>query len=1158
MKLKRLSLRRMPGFEDQGFDLEDLSDGLNLIVGPNASGKTTACRAIRGLVWPETLSGSAPVSLVGYWQENESNIRIELEGDRRLCQTDGQPSEPPPVPGSHLAECFTITVGTLIQATEQDTRLASSVLREMAGGYDLEAVIQQFALSRRHGQSDLKARSEALQQVRRIQQEQQSLQEEESELGDLEMEMAESRQAQARLARLADVRALLDARSLIAEANRSLEDFPTGMDHLSGGEETALEQLQADLRAEVDRREQAERDAEESQREKEGTALPAEGIAQSLLREQQTRLEGLRDTEQRIDRISGEIIQAQSQVTQSLSRLGEGSDAAKLDMIDLTDLNFAEALHREAEQLRTRWTAIEERLAALGAEQPPEETTTLADAIGVLRQWFEATSGARATLKRDRVVAWVFAATLFVTGVAMSVLVSPWALLAAAVGVVGALVLWALRVPVSQNGRQACEQRYQRLDVPAPERWDVVTVGKHLNQLEQRLARARSLEQLQSERRTRQAELDQLKPQSEDSDLRWRSLAERLGVSLPISDLALVVLAQDLLRYRQAKDTLLGLQEQLDHLRTQRDEQLAAVNENLAQFGEEPTDEYGIARVRTDAIAQRAERFRSADAQLNTARREISSIQERIDGLSSRKRCFFENLGLPEDDELGLRERLRRLPEYRELQSKLTTLHGRETAALDRLSDAPELQQLNRAQVDAEASRLQGLADRHQGLVDRVAAIRARVDQARRQSRLQDALAELDQATNKLSQSREEATLRAAGAFLLGLVKEEQHAEHQPAVLRQARQWLSAFTRGRYDLRMGSGDDEGTAFRAYDNTQQRGLELEELSGGTRMQLLLAVRLAFAANSERGVQLPFVLDEALSGTDPTRFRAIVECLTALIGEGRQVFYLTCQPGDAEAWRQVTEEQGFRGAKFFDLARVRNLQQPAGALLTASAAASEDVPAPAGRTLSEYSSSLGIPVFDPASGAAGLHVAYLLDDPEHLHGLLRAGIQTYGQLRSLLEHGHADAYLPSESARRMAARAVVVQAVCDCWKVGRGRPVNREALSAAGVTDAFLDRVTDLARELDWDASRLVEALDVREDERAKGFRTNALESIVEGLTAEGYLDPREPLTPADALAHVLSAANDAVRQDNIEVEEVRRVFERFWSLAVENQRRSGLE
>ena len=740
MKLMHLSVQRMPGFSDKGFDLKDLSDGLNLIVGPNASGKSTSCRAIRGLLWPETLSSLAPVSLVGHWRENESSILIELEGDRCSCQTDGQSSEAPPVPGPQLAECFTITVGSLIQATEGDARLASSVLLEMSGGYDVEAVMQQFSVSRRCGQADLRARSAALQQVRRIQQEQKSLLEEESELGNLEQEVAESRQAQALLRRLVDVRQLLDARSLIAETVRSLEDFPSDMDRLNGGEEAALEQLHADLKAEVKRREEAEHEAEEAQREKDGAELPAEGLPQSLLKEQQVRLEGLRDTEQRIDRISGEIAQAQSQVNQSLSRLGEDVDTSQLATIDLTDLDSAEAFHRDAEQLRARQIAVEERLAALGEEQTPGETDTLADAIGILRQWFESPMEAQPASGRDRITAWALAVSLMVIGVTLGIVVSPWALIATAAGGAGALMLLITRVSTNQDVRKALQQRYQRLNIEPPEVWDAVTVGKHLNQLEQQLAKARSLEQLQSERRSRRAELDQLKPRFEAIDLRRKSLIERLGVALSTSDLTLVVFAQDLLRYRQARDTLLGLQEQFEQSETQRSGQLAAVNEYLTQFGQESCDDYEIGGVRSEAVAQWAEHFHDADVRLIAANREISGAQSRVDELSERKSRFFENIGLPEDDESGLEERLRCLSEYSKLQSQLTTRHGQETAALDRLSDAPDLQELNRTEVDAEASRLESLADRHEGLVERIAAIRARVDKARRESELQDAV----------------------------------------------------------------------------------------------------------------------------------------------------------------------------------------------------------------------------------------------------------------------------------------------------------------------------------------------------------------------------------------------------------------------------------
>jgi glycine/D-amino acid oxidase-like deaminating enzyme len=177
-----------------------------------------------------------------------------------------------------------------------------------------------------------------------------------------------------------------------------------------------------------------------------------------------------------------------------------------------------------------------------------------------------------------------------------------------------------------------------------------------------------------------------------------------------------------------------------------------------------------------------------------------------------------------------------------------------------------------------------------------------------------------------------------------------------------------------------------------------------------------------------------------------------------------------------------------------------------------------------------------------------VAFLVDEPDHLYSLLRVGIQRYGQLKSLLDHGRADAYLPDEAAKHAVARAAVVQAVCDCWRVGRGRPLTREALHSAGVSDSFIDRVSDLARDLDWDSSRLVDALEAREDERSKGFRTAALESIKEALTTEGYFDPRDHLTESEALTRALSSAGEAVQSGHLNPDEVLALFEHFWSLA----------
>jgi len=85
----------MPGFETGGLDLPELGDGLNLIIGPNASGKTTTCLAIRGLLWPETLTGVSPVSLEGKWVEDGDVLQLQIEGTERTCERDGVTGELP-------------------------------------------------------------------------------------------------------------------------------------------------------------------------------------------------------------------------------------------------------------------------------------------------------------------------------------------------------------------------------------------------------------------------------------------------------------------------------------------------------------------------------------------------------------------------------------------------------------------------------------------------------------------------------------------------------------------------------------------------------------------------------------------------------------------------------------------------------------------------------------------------------------------------------------------------------------------------------------------------------------------------------------------------------------------------------------------------------
>jgi hypothetical protein len=397
--------------------------------------------------------------------------------------------------------------------------------------------------------------------------------------------------------------------------------------------------------------------------------------------------------------------------------------------------------------------------------------------------------------------------------------------------------------------------------------------------------------------------------------------------------------------------------------------------------------------------------------------------------------------------------------------------------------------------------------------------------------------------------------LAAAGRLLLDDVETEYRAESQPPVVRQAAEWFVRFTRGRYELRLAESEAGGEpSFRALDTTQQRGLALAELSRGTRMQLLLAVRLAFALDAERGTSLPILLDEVLSSSDPERFAAIADCVLALVEQGRQVFYFTSQPSDGAAWKEIASRRGVVLPAAIDLAALRKIPCEEPTLLSTVTVSGEPVPAPEGRAIDDYASVLGVPPLQPAHGSAGAHLAHLIDDPEALYRLLCASIETYGQLEAMAAYGPIDAWIDDRALERVRVTARITDAFAEGWQIGRGRPLTREALVDAGVTDRFINEVCSLAEDLDWDARRLIDALDAREDERAKGFRAKAIERMTEHLTTSGYLDPRPTLDKAALCARVLGAANEDLRQGVLGPDEVAARFERLWQLAEDSRNR----
>lgn len=878
MKLRKLSIRRMPGFEERGFELIRLSNQLNVITGPNASGKTTACRSIQGLLWPETLSGVTPVSLAGDWEENGKSLRVALEGPNSTWQRDGIPSELPPLPGIHVASCFTVTIDDLFSGSKTDDGLAERVAREMTGGYDLNSVrnLGLFRLSRTHGRKELQGLDTAKVAVGRITTEQTALRAEEDQLAKFEEEEKEARTAHSRLAALQDANDLIDVRSQISEAKHILGEFPEGMDLLQGDESQRLEQVRADLNAADQDFQTASDAAAEATQLRDAAQLPDAGISDLIIEEQKTRLENLRKTEEDMSIAKRSVSEADGKVRSALRTLGESSESDKLDAIDLHGLDRINEFHRTAENIASRKSALEEKLALLGDEVQLQDSDALVDGVRILRLWFEAGPTESTVSRAQLILTWSLIGLTAITAAALAFFISAWwALLLLPAGM-ASVAAWFLRKPTSAGTRISLQEQYARLGLDQPDSWDREAVGKRLNALERVLAETRAAERDSLQRKDIKEQLRKLETESQSIELKRNELTQRFGISPDTSPLALTVFAVNMLQYREAKTVRDAAHKQVTALDKEHSSQLESINAYLVEYGESQCDTYDIARVRSGQIEKRASQHQQATVQLAGAQKNIDSAKTRTDELEHRRQQLFDDVGLEDKDEHGLQGRLDLLNDYNEAKDGLKSLQARETALLSRLEPMPRILNLTIEQVNAETDRLQRIAKKQDDLYEKVLDIRTRIDSTARGSCLEDALKELEQRKDALAERQNEAMFAAAGNLLLDQVEAEYELESRPAVFLLASEWLSKFTRGRYELKMGGAtESESPVFRAFDTVKNLGLAIDELSRGTRIQLLLAVRLAFASKAEHGTKLPFILDEVLSSSDPMRFRAIAE-------------------------------------------------------------------------------------------------------------------------------------------------------------------------------------------------------------------------------------------------------------------------------------------
>jgi DNA repair protein SbcC/Rad50 len=1100
VKLRQLEILTLPGIEPR-FAVRDIAPGVNLVTGPNGVGKSSLARALRYIAViaaddPKDIALAAVFENGGLWT-------VRRTGSHAVWERDGVPVEPPSLPDGDVISCCWLSMDNLLAANAGDERLVTQLRRSLAGGFDLRALRGgPFEPRPRAGQAEAQRYAAAVAQRNSVASQYQALQRAEAELPRLAQAIAGARAAADLARRLDQSLVLLDVLRERQEIEAGLASFPMGMRRLRGDELDRLDGLERKRQELATTLEAARRQQQDAQAKLAQSGLGAARPENSLLEAQEERIALLyRRRDQLADR-RNELSQAQAEEDGARAMLGGGQNAPQWSPEAIARAeHFAAGL--QAKQ-RTR-DELAARMHDAGEAPPEEEIVRHQQAAEALRDWLTM-PGAEASKFR---LPWVLAILGGVVGMIFGALAG--ALAAAAGGAfVLAAALWALLMRRSDGGADA-RRRFADSGLDPPASWQRESVRERLAVVDQALAglrdrRERAAASAEDGRRLERAERELRALDQERSQL-----ALELGFDPCLTAAGIDHFVRYSTTWRQAADRREGLERTAASLQEEIADATATAQRFLQEWKIAAGDDPESLRSALQGLRRACRDAEATEMGLNELAREIGRLEQDRATLEEDESNLYAEAGLDRGARDALKPRLEQLEAWRAQGGRLADAERRAAEARQVLAGQAEL--LSQAEGGERDALLQERDEAHaqaamlESLQERSTEIRTRLQDAGIDRRLEQAAAETDAAREQLWDRREDALFAEAGQFLLDEIEQEYRSEHQPAVLADARERFVSFTHHSWDVELD--EDEGWIARDLQQGVRRGLT--ELSSGTRMQLLLAVRLAWIRSMEQEHgPFPLILDEALTTSDESRFASIAKTIQQLASaEGRQVFYLSARHEEVALWERATGKRPHH----IDLAEIRFGKSRAAAEDLALAE-SVPVPSPGRRTPEEYAVALGVPPLDPQRPEGAVHIFHLLrDDLTLLHRLVSEWrIATLGQLEELLASSAACMAIAEPDRRRtLACRCTSARTWIASWRQGRGRPVNRIALESSGlITDHFLEQTVELAISLDGDASSLLHAL---REGQVRRFRKDVIDQLEAWLVEERYIDRSEMLDEA---------------------------------------------
>ena len=304
------------------------------------------------------------------------------------------------------------------------------------------------------------------------------------------------------------------------------------------------------------------------------------------------------------------------------------------------------------------------------------------------------------------------------------------------------------------------------------------------------------------------------------------------------------------------------------------------------------------------AQVQRQERQLRREAKKRRA--EAGSYKDRIRELSVKQAAILVRGGSVSREDFEQRaELLERRFEIQELvdrtRQELESVASSERTMAIVESDLEQYDaEQNRLAITTIGQELDDMALDVEGAFEKLGRIKQERHALENDRRPAELRFEREQIVSQIRDLAEEWFALEWSARTLDELRFEFEKSHQPPILNSAREYLRRLSGDRYT---NIWTPLGHRTLCVDDTDGNTLMVEYLSGGTREQLFLSIRLAMIEHfSNEGVELPVVLDDILVNFDHERTQAAISELIRQTGKDQQILFFTCHQHLADMFRQ----------------------------------------------------------------------------------------------------------------------------------------------------------------------------------------------------------------------------------------------------------------